>query len=84
MSVESNAWAHVRDFRWHQGDPDEPVVLDKLRDLAALRQAIEGSIAITVSDAVEFDGMTWQQVADALGVTRQAAHGRYANRKPTV
>lgn len=55
-----------------------------LRAVASLR---------TLTDALEFrqveaalrSGMTWQQVADGLGVTRQAAHKKYAKRiDPTI
>jgi DNA-binding XRE family transcriptional regulator len=55
-----------------------------LRAVASLR---------TLADALELrqveaglrSGMTWQQIADALGVTRQAVHKKYSKRiDPTI
>jgi hypothetical protein len=37
----------------------------------------------TAVDDARRRGVTWQTIADALGVTQQAAHGRYAARPAT-
>ena len=42
---------------------------DQIED-AAVRQAVQ-------------DGWSWQQIADALGVTRQAAHKKHARKLQT-
>lgn len=44
--------------------------LRSLADVLELRQVEAGLVA----------GMTWQNIADALGVTRQAVHKKYAKR----
>lgn len=51
-------------------------------DLAALRDAVEELISEEVSNCRRWEdhdnGLTWQQIADALGMTsRQAAYARY-------
>jgi hypothetical protein len=54
--------------------------LDALRELQALQQIIEkaqAALAPAVA-AARNDGATWQDVASALGVTRQSAHERFA------
>ncbi|MGC5078434.1 hypothetical protein [Agrococcus sp. DT81.2] len=79
MSADSNAYQVVRDFAWHAGDTDEQPAINRIKDLAALRAAVEEQIGWAV-DNREADGLTWQQVADALGVTRQSAHARYSKR----
>ena len=54
--------------------------LDALRELQTLQQIIEkaqAALAPAVA-AARNDGATWQDVASALGVTRQSAHERFA------
>lgn len=54
--------------------------LDPLRELQTLQQLIEkaqAALAPAVS-AARNDGATWQDIANAIGVTRQSAHERFA------
>lgn len=58
-------------------DTAEP--LRALAAVAALRRLADQLEHQQVEQALR-DGHTWQQVADALGVTRQAVHKKYARR----
>lgn len=84
MSANSNAWFHIDTFNYYLGDPERPEHINRLMDLAALRHELEDAIAIAAQDAANYEGITWAQIGDALGVTRQSAHARYAKRRPTV
>ena len=55
--------------------PDEPS--DALAAVAALRAMADQLERKAVRQAIE-DGWTWSQVAEALGVTKQAAHKKHA------
>lgn len=55
-------------------DPDRP--LPRIRDLTELVRAIERELNAEVRRA-RVDGSSWQAIALALGVTRQAAHKKY-------
>ncbi|MEW6583046.1 MAG: helix-turn-helix domain-containing protein [Actinomycetota bacterium] len=55
--------------------PDDPEVA--LAAVVALRRLADRLERAAVARAVE-QGWTWAQVAEALGVTRQAAHKRHA------
>ena len=57
---------------------DDPEV--GLRAVAALRQLLERLERIHVENARE-RGLSWQEIADGLGVTKQAVHKRHAPRK---
>ena len=48
-----------------------------LRAVAALRRLLESLEALQVSHARD-QGWSWQQIADALGVSRQAVHKKHA------
>ena len=48
-----------------------------LRAVAALRRLLERLEAIHVGNARE-RGWSWQEIADVLGVTKQAVHKKYA------
>lgn len=50
-----------------------------LRAVAALR-TLTDSLELRQVEAALRSGLSWQEVADALGVTRQAAHKKYAKR----
>jgi Clp amino terminal domain, pathogenicity island component len=50
-----------------------------LRSVAALRGRIDDLEAFHVENAVR-SGWSWRQVAEALGVTKQAAHKKHAKR----
>ncbi len=55
-----------------------------LRAVASLR-ALAESLELQQVEAALRAGMSWQDVADALGVTRQAVHKKYARRvDPTI
>lgn len=55
--------------------PDDPA--EALAAVVSLRRLAEQLERAAVARAIE-DGWTWAQVAEALGVTRQAAHKRHA------
>ncbi|SJM71229.1 hypothetical protein FM112_15975 [Gulosibacter sp. 10] len=50
-----------------------------LRAVAVLR-ALADTLELRQVEAALRSGMTWQDVADALGITRQAAHKKHAKR----
>lgn len=55
-----------------------------LRSVASLR-TLADSLELRQVEAALRAGMTWQQIADALGVTRQAVHKKYSKRiDPTI
>lgn len=51
-----------------------------LRAVAALRRLLEHLEAIQVSNA-RANGWSWQEIAEALGVSRQAVHKKHAGRR---
>lgn len=55
--------------------PDDPAAA--LAAVVALRRQTEILERAAVKQAI-VDGWTWAQVAEALGVTRQAAHKKHA------
>lgn len=57
--------------------PDEPA--EALASVVALRRLAERLERAAVAAAID-QGWSWAQVADALGVTRQAAHKKHARR----
>ena len=55
-----------------------------LRAVSSLR-ALADALELRQVEAALRAGMTWQQIADALGVTRQAVHKKYAKKvDPTI
>ncbi|MDR1187587.1 MAG: helix-turn-helix domain-containing protein [Bifidobacteriaceae bacterium] len=50
-----------------------------LRAIVSLR-ALADVLELRQVEAALREGMSWQQIADALGVTRQAVHKKYARR----
>lgn len=50
-----------------------------LRAVSSLRVLVD-ALELQQVEAGLRRGMTWQEVADALGVTRQAVHRKYAKR----
>jgi len=50
-----------------------------LRAVAALRRLLEQLEALQVDNA-RANGWSWQEVAEALGVSRQAVHKKHAGR----
>lgn len=61
-----------------QVSSDDPEV--GLRAVAALRQLLERLERIHVENA-RGQGQSWQEIADALGVSKQAVHKRHAPKK---
>ena len=55
-------------------DPDQG-----LRAVAALRRLLERVEGVHVRNAREA-GRSWQEIADELGVSKQAVHKKYARR----
>jgi hypothetical protein len=76
MSLRSNAYTHADGFRWHYGDPDLVPAEAKLRDLAALRDAVEVLIVAHVEDA-RSDGLSWTRIGSALGMASEEATRQY-------
>ena len=57
--------------------PDDPA--EALAAVLSLRRLADRLELASVQSAID-QGWTWSQIAGALGVTRQAAHKRYAHR----
>jgi DNA-directed RNA polymerase specialized sigma24 family protein len=51
-----------------------------LRAVAALRRLLERLEALQVGNA-RTQGWSWQDIADGLGVSKQAVHRKYARRR---
>ncbi len=51
-----------------------------LRAVAALRRLLERLEAIHVANARE-RGWSWQEIADTMGVSKQAVHKKHAGRR---
>jgi hypothetical protein len=54
-----------------------------LRAVLALRRLLESLEALQVDNARR-QGWSWQEVADALGVSKQAVHKKHAGRRPVL
>ncbi|MFF8271702.1 MULTISPECIES: hypothetical protein [unclassified Streptomyces] len=54
--------------------------LAALREAAALRRRLEGQEEVLVYRA-RAAGTTWTQIAEALGVSKQAVHKKYGGRR---
>lgn len=80
MSAESNARSHAEAFHWWRGNPELTEDTAELRDLLALRNAADELIVWHVKDMRECDAKTWREVAEALGISVQAASARYNSR----
>lgn len=50
-----------------------------LRAVASLR-TLADTLELAQVEAALRDGMSWQSIADALGVTRQAVHKKYSRK----
>ncbi len=61
--------------------PDDPA--DALAAVVALRRLADRLEHAAVERAVG-DGWTWAQIAEALGVTRQAVHKRHAGTRESA
>ncbi|NLE22743.1 MAG: hypothetical protein GX624_08195 [Actinobacteria bacterium] len=67
-------------MKMQQGELPDPA--DGLAAVVALRRLADDLEAAEVERALR-EGWTWAQVAEALGVTRQAVHKKYARRLNT-
>jgi hypothetical protein len=67
-------FAEVEEHIWAIGDP-----LKSLAAAAALREKVEHLIRNRVEYAHQDPWATWADIGDALGVSTQAAHKRYAH-----
>jgi hypothetical protein len=67
----------VLDLAQRATRPDSPI--EGLRAVSELRSGLEGLEADYVQEAVR-SGLPWSRVAQALGVSRQAAHKRHSRR----
>jgi DNA-binding NarL/FixJ family response regulator len=54
-----------------------------LRAVVALRRLLEGLEHLQVANA-RSKGWSWQEIADALDVTRQGVHKKHAHLMPTA
>lgn len=77
MSAESTARDHIASFSWYQGKPGMTREEAELRDLHALQKQIEELLEIKARNANENRVLTWQQIADIFGITRQAVMKRW-------
>lgn len=57
----------------------EKTPLEALADIASAREALEVEAEIQVRRA-RHQGCSWEVIAAALGISRQAAHKKYAGR----
>ena len=57
---------------------DDPAI--GLAAVVALRQLLDQLEALQVSSA-RAQGWTWERIANALGITRQSVHKKYATRR---
>lgn len=55
-----------------------PVIEEQLDAMAVIREGVERAIRSLVAEA-RADGLTWAEIGQALHVTRQSAHERYAD-----
>lgn len=56
--------------------------LDRLDDVASAIADLD-AIAHVLAKRARTEGKTWGEIGAALGITKQAAHLRYGDRKPT-
>lgn len=50
--------------------------IEELEDIRQRRQALEREVAVLVRKA-RVQGVSWGEIGEALGVSRQAVHQRY-------
>lgn len=80
MSAESNAWTHVEQFRWWRGNPDMSEHEAALRDAVALFNEAYDLLSFKGQQAHDA-GMSWAEIGEITGMTRQAAGRRFGNPK---
>ncbi len=72
--------AIVTDLEALTGDVSSADPADGLRAVRALQRLQERLEAVHVANARD-QGWSWQAIADALGVSRQAVHQKYNRRR---
>lgn len=77
MSAESNSRDHATAFHWWVGSIDMSVAEAEIRDLAALRDAVEHEIALQAREVAAHEGISWETVADVPSPSPAAARRRY-------
>lgn len=77
MAAESSALDHIHQFRWWVGNPEMTRAEAELRDLAALRDAVDYEISAHAQEVARFEGISWATIADALSISPAAACRRY-------
>lgn len=68
------AWNHVSQFHWFFNRTGS--IPSALADLELLESAVQQTRALIVKD-MRREGCTWQEIGEAIGCSRQAAHQRY-------
>lgn len=79
LSTKIDNMTEATDLAAATGSKDPTV---GLRAVLALRRLLERLEAIQVANARD-QGWSWQEIADALGVSRQAVHQKYRKRDGT-
>lgn len=74
MQAGDAAWNFLASFRWHRKRADN--VVNTLRDMQILEDAIQ-DIKIELVADMRADKATWDEVGEALGISRQGARQRY-------
>ncbi len=62
-------------------EADDPDPLTALRAVAELRRQLDRTEAVAVRRARVQGGVLWTDIADALGVSKQAVHKKYGGRR---
>jgi hypothetical protein len=77
--LDEHEFPELHDSIWNLQHAESPLtVLRAISDLQGFGQVITTA---AVRDARE-RGITWQEIADALRLSRQAVHRRYAEEEP--
>jgi hypothetical protein len=75
MSAERKASRHAQEFRWHQINLQLPETEAAIRDLRALKEAVDQLLIEAVIRAHD-EGMSSASLAESLGFTKQVAAER--------
>lgn len=81
MTEQAEALATMPGLLLHQIRSTTTSAVERLAVLRKIERALTAETISSVEDALN-QGATWQQIGDALGVTRQAAHSRYGYIRP--
>lgn len=80
MSAHTEAWTYLKEFSWYVGNPEMTTEEAQLRDLAALRSELEDLITMRVQDVHESGQLSWSQIGNIFGVTKQGAAQRWGRK----